>query len=228
MRETLQLWKSHRYTMTKFMEDYTCEATIAGLTRNTRLARLEKAFSAPSVSAALHEDLRQGAIIHRIASELRKLIATVQEFGSEDDNSSDFEDFDFERIIGALAEKAPTWYTLLQSLCLNERQFKKQESYSGSLKNKKASVQNIIFLITAVVCHSRARKRSNFLLKRLGAYLHVNGTKRRVVDLLAVFGVCPTSKHVVKGLDEVAEAEKASGDGSSCIESSNDNRLIPL
>ncbi|KAF1807932.1 hypothetical protein P152DRAFT_500692 [Eremomyces bilateralis CBS 781.70] len=65
-------------------------------------------------------------------------------------------------------------------------------------------------IITSILCYSRASEGSNKFPRVFGAFLHSNGVKRRVLDLLHHFGLCEGYKGVHKHLKTVAEQAKAS------------------
>jgi hypothetical protein len=67
-----------------------------------------------------------------------------------------------------------------------------------------------IAIITSIPCYSRASEGSNKFPRVFGAFLHSNGVKRRVLDLLHQFGLCEGYKGVHKHLETVAEQAKAS------------------
>ncbi|KAF1810066.1 hypothetical protein P152DRAFT_138942 [Eremomyces bilateralis CBS 781.70] len=65
-----------------------------------------------------------------------------------------------------------------------------------------------IAIITSILCYSRASEGSNKFPCVFGAFLHYNGVKRRVLDLLHQFGVCEGYKGVYRHLQTVAEQAK--------------------
>jgi hypothetical protein len=69
----------------------------------------------------------------------------------------------------------------------------------NALSNSRASRNNyitfkdlrkMIFVITSIICYSRAKKRSIYFSIMLDAYLIDSGVKRRVIETLAGFDLC--------------------------------------
>jgi hypothetical protein len=72
-----------------------------------------------------------------------------------------------------------------------------------------AKFNNRIAIITSILCYSRASDGSNKFPRVLGAFLHSNGVKRRILDLFHQIGLCEGYKGVHKHLEIVAEQAKA-------------------
>jgi hypothetical protein len=66
----------------------------------------------------------------------------------------------------------------------------------------------MIFVITNIVCHSRAKKRSTYLFTMLDVYLIGSDIKRRVIKTLAGFGLCHSYKQGNCLMSQVAQHEK--------------------
>ena len=67
-------------------------------------------------------------------------------------------------------------------------------------------------MITAMVCMSQAKQRSNFLLSMLDIYLLGSGVKRRAFSTLAGFGICRSYKIVNALMKDVAKASQVRPD----------------
>lgn len=103
-----------------------------------------------------------------------------------------------------IRETAPTWSNILVQLCSNPRAH--WMSYSARPQTK--DLHRRLFTITSLVCHSRARKRSNYLSSLLDAYLIGSGVKRRVVETLSGLGLCHSYMQGNRLMQKIADHEK--------------------
>jgi len=120
---------------------------------------------------------------------------------------------DYERILSDMRFRemyeqvnthAPLLCGLLDGLMAPKIQRKDRPPRDPSKFNHRTAI------ITSILCYSRASEGSNKFPRVFGAFLHSNGVKRRVLDLLHQFGLCEGYKGVHKHLETVAEQAKAS------------------
>jgi len=96
------------------------------------------------------------------------------------------DDIDFSSANRVIAIHAPIWSDLLYSVLTNERAHR--PSYGAG--DQGDVISSRLYMITSLVCHSRAKLRSNALQSLLSVYLLGSGVKRRVIELLARLGIC--------------------------------------
>lgn len=120
------------------------------------------------------------------------------------DHTAQIDDIDFDAAFQTLQSTAPTWYYILTDLMSNKRA--SRTSYGARPQTK--DIQKCLFMITSSVCHSRAKKRSNYLASVLDAYLIGSGVKRRVVETLSGFGLCHCYKQGNNLMKAIADREK--------------------
>lgn len=106
------------------------------------------------------------------------------------DIECDPSEIDFEAAFKTVQLRAPEWHCLLLSILPNERAHRTSYAAKMQLDN----ITRLMFTITSMVLHSKARTRSNFLCKVLDAFLLGNGVKREVVEVLAGLGLCDSYK----------------------------------
>ena len=111
-------------------------------------------------------------------------------------------DTKFDQMHQQVNSRAPLLFELLNGLMAPKRERKDQPSRDPSKFN------NRIAIITSILCYSRASKGSNKFPRMFGAFLHSNGVKQRVLDLLHQFGLCEGHKAVHKHLETVAKQAK--------------------
>lgn len=124
-------------------------------------------------------------LVDNLKQELHNLLAT-RYFGECSLHPTDIETVDFTTAAQDIEQHAPTWYKLMTSLLENERG--KRKSY-GKHANANDQVIRTMIIITSMVCHSRARNRSNFFPALISTYCHGTGVKRRVIDTFHGFGI---------------------------------------
>ena len=103
------------------------------------------------------------------------------------DHRTTIEDFNFSAAFSTIRTMAPTWHHLMTSLLSNQRGH--CTSYTGTGANAEA-VTKRTFMVTSMVCHARAKKRSNAFPSMLHTYLHGSGMKRRSMEVLSGLGIC--------------------------------------
>jgi hypothetical protein len=127
-----------------------------------------------------------------------------QPYFNKFDHSTSMEKVDFFQVSEKIKSTAPTWTALLEKLMSNQRQG--WSSYKGSGNSK--IVQQQLYLITSIICRSRARHTANFFAKMLGIYLLGSGVKRRVIEVLAGLGLCDGYKYINRHLTDIANNAK--------------------
>lgn len=96
------------------------------------------------------------------------------------------DNINFATAVVAIKSNAPTWFKLLHSLLQNTR----QSRLSYPTPNNWTAVDRRLFVVTSMICFSRARKSSNVLASCLDVYLVGSGVPRRVIETLAGLGLC--------------------------------------
>ena len=96
-----------------------------------------------------------------------------------DGKSTTIQDINLPVIMEQLRTTTPNWLRLLEYLLRNRR------STWGSYSALAALDEKLAYVVTALVCHTRARDASNWFSKVFGIYLHGSGVKRRVIDVIS-------------------------------------------
>ncbi|KAM4062025.1 hypothetical protein HRG_013511 [Hirsutella rhossiliensis] len=112
-------------------------------------------------------------------------------------------DMQFEKIYKQVSTHAPLLYRLLNGLMAPKTERKDRPPRDPAKFNHR------IAIITSILCYSRASEGSNKFPRVFSAFLHSNGVKRRVLDLLHQLGLCEGYKGVHRHLETVAEQAKA-------------------
>lgn len=118
-------------------------------------------------------------------------------------------DLQFEDMSKQVTTRAPLLFGLLNGLMAPKTERKDRPPRDPVKFNRR------IAIITSILCYSRASEGSNKFPRVFGAFLHSNGVKRRVLDLLHQFGLCEGYKGVHRHLESVAEQAKASSPSPS-------------
>ncbi|KAH7112393.1 hypothetical protein EDB81DRAFT_827897, partial [Dactylonectria macrodidyma] len=111
-------------------------------------------------------------------------------------------DLQFEDMSKQVTTRAPLLFGLLNGLMAPKTERKDRPPRDPVKFNRR------IAIITSILCYSRASEGSNKFPRVFGAFLHSNGVKRRVLDLLHQFGLCEGYKGVHRHLESVAEQAK--------------------
>lgn len=182
-----------------------------GFHTSQRISALQSALQQSEVQEALWtytNTLENDVSTAKLAQELDTLLS--EPFFTKYESITPIEQLDFAQAFKVIESTAPTWLALLLQLLSNRRQ--SWSSYKGT--HNLAPVWQRIYLITAIICRSRGRDTANFLAKIMGVYFHSSGVKRRVIEVLAGFGVCDTYKYINRVLAQIADNAKES---QSCI-----------
>jgi hypothetical protein len=149
----------------------------------------------------LSNTIEQPVLLHdsTLTKEFEALIHT-HHFGCFD-HTADLDAIDFDAAFQTVETVAPTWYRILVHVLSNSRASRDSYAFSPDLRKR-------IYVITSMVCHSRAKKRSNQFPSMLDAYLIGSGVKRHVIETLAGFGLCHGYKHGNRLMAKVAQHEK--------------------
>jgi hypothetical protein len=110
----------------------------------------------------------------------------------------------FEQMSEEVKSRAPMLFGLLDGLMAPKRERNHREPRDST------KFHHRIAIITSILCYSRASESSNKFPRVFGAFLHSNGTKRRVLDLLHQFGLCEGYRGIHAHFGVVAEQAKAS------------------
>jgi hypothetical protein len=144
----------------------------------------------------------QPVLLHdsTLTTEFEALIDDTPYFG-QFDHETDIDIIDFDAAFQSVEAAAPTWHRILVHVLSNPRASRDSYTNSPDLRRK-------IFVITSMVCHSRAKKRSTYFPTMLDAFLIGSGVKRRVIETLTGFGLCHGYKHGNRLISQVAQHEK--------------------
>jgi hypothetical protein len=155
---------------------------------------------------AAEEDLlvaarRSATLDHLIFSaelnELKKAMAFRKWSVNEDDNKvPDFENYDIERDMIEIEQKAPQWTALLRTLTLPTRAG--WASYDGRRDGEDDKTQRLIYFITSMLMHKRSPKQGVFAFIQFGLWLEGQGASDRTILSLQKFGICPNIKTIQK------------------------------
>ena len=146
--------------------------------------------------------------VSKLRKELKDLRNT-RYFGPFD-RETKVEDIDLDAVDASIARVAPQWHIALHQLLHNQRV--EWDSYSSQPKENDEGIAGKIFMITAMVCMSQAKQRSNFLPSMLDIYLLGSGVKRRAFSTLAGFGICRSYKTANALMKDVAKASQVRPD----------------
>jgi hypothetical protein len=147
------------------------------------------------------ETIEQPVLLHdsTFTTEFEALINT--HYFGRFDHTAEVDTIDFDAAFRSVKTAAPTWHRMLVQVLSNSRA--SRSSYTAS-----KDLRRMIFVITSIVCHSRAKKRSTYLSTMLDAYLIGSGVKRQVIETLAGFGLCHSYKQGNRLMSQVAQHEK--------------------
>jgi len=185
--------------------DHFLQAWIQDAPRGRDLILTHRLYATPShrrkaLQEAL-ETIEQPVLLHdsTLTTEFEALINT--HYFGRFDHTAEVDTIDFDAAFRSVKTAAPTWYRMLVQVLSNSRA--SRSSYTAS-----KDLRRMIFVITSIVCHSRAKKRSTYLSTMLDAYLIGSGVKRRVIETLAGFGLCHSYKQGNRLMSQVAQREK--------------------
>ena len=236
VNEICQFMAKKRITLGEFIQIYATTQGPGGYGERpaTRAKRLADAiYGQPEILDALREHPASGAAGIVTVKALRKEMKALELAGemfstyqvchgqeknsqaglgkeNQPENHDNLEDY--ERILGGMQleqmhlqvnSRAPLLFELLNGLMAPKRERKDRPSRDSSKFNHR------IAMITSILCYSRASEGSNKFPRIFGAFLHSNGVKRRVLDLLHQFGLCEGYAGIHKHLETVAEQAKA-------------------
>jgi hypothetical protein len=176
--------------------------------------------SSSSNTVVVSEDQSVQQVQRTLRSELDTLLATKTfrpwsaTIGQGKDKQPSFQDENIADALQEILQHAPVWVQLLNNLIVNERA--DRPTYSGPNTPSEAH-SRLLYLLTSMVMGSRAKKRANSPLVRLGLYLEANGTKERVVTTLARFGICPSIHSIRDKIKDIEEYSKVTVPSSSII-----------
>jgi hypothetical protein len=234
--EICRFMRKNDITLREFIRVYATTQGSGGYGERpaTRAKRLAEAIYGQSeVLDALREHPASGAAEVVTVKALRKEMKTLEEAGDmfgayqvdhpqekssqagtgreeqpeDDQNLEDYErildDMKFRQMYEQVHTCAPLLSGLLDGLMAPKRERKDRSPRDPSKFNHRTAI------ITSILCYSRASEGSNKFPRVFGAFLHSNGVKRRVLNLLHQFGLCEGYWGVHKHLEAVAEQAKA-------------------
>jgi hypothetical protein len=144
----------------------------------------QKTLAAAIDLPVIQQVLDKPAILATLSAEFSSLIQT-RYFGKFKATES-IDSIDFTAAFQAVQESAPTWHRILMGLLQNQRSH--WPSYSAT--PQPATLSKRLYMVTSIICHSHARKQSNYLPSVLDMYLLGSGVKRRVIESLSGLGIC--------------------------------------
>ncbi|KIV98311.1 uncharacterized protein PV09_09843 [Verruconis gallopava] len=228
IEEVLAVLRQHRWSFPKFIMTWAGVQVDQQIIINNTLYRtpamrrhaLRKIIDTLILHEAYHNAHLSSLVISTILAELDTLIQNTTYFGQYNSAATveELDDIDFTEAFHILQVNAPTWYSLFNRLLQNQRSHRK--SYTAISKEAEVQAKRL-YVITSIVCHSRAKKQSDYLHGWLDIYLHGSGVKRRVIETLAGFGLCHSYTQVnrrMNALTTVAKDELRSyGDNLSTV-----------
>jgi len=111
---------------------------------------------------------------------------------------------DFQEAFKTIQTTAPMWHKLSTNFLSNARAHRK----GYAVQHQTNEIPKRLFTITSIICHSRAKRRSNYFASLLDAYFIGSGVKRRVIDTLSGLGLCHTYVQCNRLMAEIAKNEK--------------------
>ncbi|KAF1817464.1 hypothetical protein P152DRAFT_454052 [Eremomyces bilateralis CBS 781.70] len=236
VNEICQFMRKKNITLREFIHVYATTQGSSGYgerpaTRAKRLA--EAVYGQPEVLDALREHPASGAAgiitVKALRKEMKELegaggmfsayqVDRVQEETSpagvgREKQSEGQKVKDYERMLGDMQfgqmyeqvnTRAPLLCGLLKGLMAPKTERKDRPPRDPAKFNHR------IAIITSILCYSRASEGSNKFPHLFGVFLHSNGVKQCILDLLHQFGVCEGYKGVHRHLETVAEQAEAS------------------
>ncbi|KAH7308926.1 hypothetical protein B0I35DRAFT_482679 [Stachybotrys elegans] len=109
-------------------------------------------------------------------------------------------DMQFEDTSKQVATRAPLLFGLLNGLMAPKTERKDRPPRDPAKFNHR------IAIITSILCYSRASEGSSKFPRVFGAFLHSNGVKRRVLDLLHQLGLCEGTQGTVRRYGQQLDA----------------------
>lgn len=205
-QKTIQYWLQAGYTIEMFLQDWVEKDLYTGkLARSSRVKRLRDALKNPVLSHVVGLDVgtsrTTGLDMGGLTSELDSLVGQPF-FDKFDGKSTTVQDIDLPIIMEQLRTITPSWFRLLDYLLHNRRS--SWASYSASV----ALDERLAYVVTALVCHTRARDSSNWFSKVFGVYLHGSGVKRRVIDVISGLGLCGSYNNINEVITQIAQAAR--------------------
>ena len=200
------LWQQNNFNIKQFLKAWVTEGVRSGgLHISQRISLLRSALERAEVYTALQSTgyVSVGDISStELIQELDTLVG--QPYFNKFDHFTSMEKVDFSQVSEKIKSTAPKSTALLEKLMSNQRQG--WSSYKGSGNSK--IVQQQLYLITSIICRSRARSTANFFAKMLGIYLLGSGVKRQVIEVLAGLGLCDGYKYINRHLTDIANNAK--------------------
>ena len=202
MELTLAFWKENRISFDDFLTAWVLEQGSYSLSR--RISRVRKVLQKPDIADAIGLPLvlspSSDTVFH---SEFEALIGRPF-FNHVDvvEMSDKLDEIDFSHARQEISLHAPGWAELLSGLLQNSQNSRAgQDSYPQA----KTTHDGPFYIITALICRSRARMRADFFAKAIGLYLLGNNVKRRVVEVISGFGVCDSYKVINREFNKIAK-----------------------
>jgi hypothetical protein len=202
------LLRQYRWTFKDFLQAWVQEADNYGqeITLDHRgfrtTQRRRKVLLAAVDSPSIQQVLAGSTTSALLLTEFGNLIRT-RYFGKFE-STEDLESIDFTAAFQAVQDYAPTWHRILIGLLRNRRA--NWSSYSAMPQD--STLQKRLYMVTSIVCHSHAKKQSNFLPSVLDMYLLGSGVKRRVVESLSGLGICHSYMEANRRVKAVADRAK--------------------
>ena len=178
------------------------DSYMRALARNRRVKRLRDALRNPVISHAVGLDVGTASLdMKDLISELDSLVGRPF-FDKFDTKSTTVQDINLSVAMEQLRTMTPSWFRLLEYILRNRR------STWGSYSASVALDERIAYVVTALVCHTRARDTSNWFSKVFGVYLHGSGVKRRVINVISGLGLCDSYNSINTVITQIAQAAR--------------------
>lgn len=195
LRAVLDVISQNNMSIADFIESFLVDQLPGSYPPGRRQNDFRRALERPAVRAILHSD----SPLDTIHSELDALVGAP--WFNNYEGGSTVGELNLDGSWAGMTETAPTWASFLDQALCNRRGA--WDSYKT--KKKDTPRKEVAYFVTSIILRQRARKRSNYLLKMLGMYLHSSGTKRRVINTLSGLGMCDSYKIINKTMSAIAD-----------------------
>ena len=195
LRAVLNVISQNNMSISDFIESFLFDQLPGSYPPGRRQNDFRRALERPAVRTILQTD----SPLDTIHTELDALIGApwFNNYGG----GSTVGELNLDGSWAVMTETAPNWASFLDRAFSNRRAAR--ESYKT--KKKGTPQKDVAYFVTSIILRQRARKRSNYLPKMLGMYLHSSGTKRRVINTLSGLGICDSYISINKTMGTIAE-----------------------
>jgi hypothetical protein len=197
-------WTIHDFLVT-FIREEDCEGNPIILDRKImktaqhRQDYLRNTLNTPKIGSLI----LQPASIIRVEFQRLQQTQYFQRF----EVTADIGSINFQKAFQSIQDTAPTWHGIMNELLQNQRANWSSYNMRGQ-EGIPESVQRVGFMITSMLCFSRAKKQCNLFPSILDIYLLRSEVKRRVIETLAGLGICHRYHTASTILSDLAQHSK--------------------